>query len=69
MQLHSPETVLTEKKKDEGKCNLAKFDVNSVLCFILIQNMSLPQHIANWGWVCLFSEASNSEVCLTLKAL
>lgn len=28
--------LLIEMKKDEGKCKLARFDVNSVLCFIMI---------------------------------
>lgn len=41
MQLHSTETVVIKKKKGEGKCNLARFDVNSVLRFIMRNNLGL----------------------------
>lgn len=36
----STETVII-KKKGEGKCNLARFDVNSVVCFIMRKTLHL----------------------------
>lgn len=33
--------VIIKKQKGEGKCNLARFDVNSVLCFITRNSLGL----------------------------
>lgn len=41
MQLHSSGIVIIKKQKGEGKCNLARFDVNSVLCFITRNSLGL----------------------------
>lgn len=41
IELHSAEAVIITKKKDEGKCKLTGFHVDSTSCFIMRNNLGL----------------------------